>query len=221
MKKQGCRKLSLMFDNKGFTLIEMAIVLIIIGIIIGAIVKGKDIVKSAEQKKLYTKFVNAWSLTFNNYYDRTGWILGDDNTATNATRDGNCAIGGVVATEANLEAQLTAVGLELPPVGASGNTTDRNYKDSQGVLHTLVLAFDYDPAVGNFIRITSTAGVAGPALGIPFDLGMALDRMIDGTMDALIGDCLYTAAFPAVPAAWPLATDPLVPASAIIYKVQF
>lgn len=218
MKKQECGKLSSLLDNRGFTLIEMAIVLIIIGIIIGAIVKGKDIVKSSEQKKLYTKFVNSWSLTFNNYYDRTGWILGDDNSATNAARDGNCATpAGVVATEANLEAQLTAVGLELPSVGASGNTTDRSYKDSNGVLHTLVLVFDYDVAVGNFIRITGTGG-------IPYDLGMALDRMIDGSMDGAIGDCLYTAdstASPIVPAAWPLATAALVANSAIIYKVQF
>ncbi len=41
-------------SQKGFTLVEMAIVLIIIGIIIGAIVKGKDVIKSGEQKKLYS-----------------------------------------------------------------------------------------------------------------------------------------------------------------------
>ena len=45
---------SVLKNNKGFTLIEMAIVLIIIGIIIGAVVKGKDIIKSGEQKKLYS-----------------------------------------------------------------------------------------------------------------------------------------------------------------------
>jgi len=199
------------FDNKGFTLIEMAIVLIIIGIIIGAVVKGKDLIKSAEQKKLYTKFVNAWNLSFNNYYDRTGWILSDDNTAANITRNGNC----MIASEANLEAQLTAVGLELPPVGASGNTTDRNYKDSNGVLHTLVLVFDYDAAMGNFIRITGTGG-------IPNDLGMALDRMVDGTMDGAAGDLLYTATIAAIsPAAWPAADAALVPTSAIMYRMQF
>ena len=216
MKKQASRKLSLVFDNKGFTLIEMAIVLIIIGIIIGAIVKGKDIVKSAEQKKLYTKFVNAWSLSFNNYYDRTGWILGDDATDANTTRDGTCAILGVVATEANLEAQLTAVGLELPPVGASGNTTLRSYKDSNDVLHTLLLVFDNDVAVGNFIQITGTGG-------IPNDLGMALDRMVDGIMNGAIGDCLYTAdhTIAIVPAAWPAADAALVANAAIIYRVQF
>ncbi|HBN26850.1 MAG TPA: hypothetical protein DD405_05225, partial [Desulfobacteraceae bacterium] len=38
-------------DTRGFTLIEMAIVLIIIG----AVVKGKDLVRGAEQKKIYTK----------------------------------------------------------------------------------------------------------------------------------------------------------------------
>ena len=213
MKKQECSKLRSLFDNKGFTLIEMAIVLIIIGIIIGAIVKGKDIVKSAEQKKLYTKFVNAWSLSFNNYYDRTGWILSDTDDPNNAgVRDGNCT----VATVANLNSQLTVVGLELPPVGAT-NTTDRSYKDSNGVLHTLLLVFDYDVNVGNFIRITGTGG-------IPNDLGMALDRMVDGSMDGLIGDCLYTADHTAAGIgvlAWPLATAGLDADSAIIYRVQF
>ena len=46
-------------NQQGFTLIEMAIVLIIIGIIIGAVIKGKDLIRSAEQKKIYTKYLNA------------------------------------------------------------------------------------------------------------------------------------------------------------------
>ena len=215
MKKQECSKSSSLFDNKGFTLIEMAIVLIIIGIIIGAIVKGKDIVKSAEQKKLYTKYVSAWSLIFNSYYDRTGWILGDTATDDNSgARDGNCD---PTADDGNLNAQLTAVGLELPTVGANGNTTDRSYKDSNGVLHTLVLRFGYDSAQGNIIQITGTGG-------IPNDLGMALDRMIDGSMDGLLGDCLYSTTTPpaaVVPTAWPLATTGVAANSAIIIKMQF
>ena len=50
-------KKSIVNNNKGFTLIEMAVVLIIIGLIVGAVVKGKDLVTSAKQKKLYAKFV--------------------------------------------------------------------------------------------------------------------------------------------------------------------
>ncbi|RLB26405.1 MAG: hypothetical protein DRG71_02265, partial [Deltaproteobacteria bacterium] len=68
----------------GFTLIEMAIVLIIIGIIIGAVVKGKDLVHSAKQKKFYTKFLKQWELSVLNYYDRTGNVLGD-STANGGT----------------------------------------------------------------------------------------------------------------------------------------
>ena len=98
-------------DNRGFTLIEMAIVLIIIGIIIGAVVKGKDVMKSAEQKRLYSTFVREWQMAYNNYYDRTGWILGDDASDTNATRDGACSL----ASEANLNNQLTRVGLTRRP----------------------------------------------------------------------------------------------------------
>jgi len=36
----------------------MAIVLIIIG----AVVKGKDLVRGAEQKKIYTKYINSWRI---------------------------------------------------------------------------------------------------------------------------------------------------------------
>ena len=71
-------------NDKGFTLIEMAIVLIIIGIIIGAIVKGKDIIRSGEQKKIYSVFLNTWRTSYLNFYDRTGKILGDTNNDRHA-----------------------------------------------------------------------------------------------------------------------------------------
>jgi len=63
-------------DRKGFTLIELSIVLIIIGLLLAAIVKGKDLIRSAELKKFYNGFVKQWELLFNNYYDRTGKVLG-------------------------------------------------------------------------------------------------------------------------------------------------
>ena len=202
--------------NKGFTLIEMAIVLIIIGIIIGAVVKGKDIIKSAEQKRLYTKFVQSWQLAYNTYYDRTGWILGDDASDTNATRDGHCD---PTATRAHLVAQLRAVGLDVPVQGSTGSECVRTYTDSNGQSYDLTISFDYRSAVGNYIRIYSTNG-------IPFELGMAWDRIIDGQRDGSAGDLLYTAdhtTTPAAPtfAAWPDATAAIVANSAAILKVTF
>lgn len=197
--------------NSGFTLIEMAIVLIIIGIIIGAVVKGKDLVRSAEQKRLYTTWVREWQVTFNNYYDRTGWILADDASNNNATRNGRCD---ETATVGNIENQLTRVGLELLPPGSTGSSLVRTYTDSLGVQRTLTIFFDYATNLGNFIRID----------GIPNDLGMALDRIMDGEMDGQNGDFLYTAdGTAAVPtlANWPPATTAPAANAAAILKLQF
>lgn len=187
-------------DESGFTLIEMAIVLIIIGIIIGGVVKGKDVMKSAEQKRLYNTFVREWQVAYNNYYDRTGWILGDDNSVDNATRDGRCGNGGV-ATEANLVSQLTRVGLNPPADGPTGVSNVRTYTDSNGRQYTLTLTFDYDSDIGNFIRMTSTNGV-------PVDFGLTCDRIIDGTADGQTGDLQYdnNPTPTATQIAWPSAT---------------
>ncbi|MDD5284976.1 MAG: prepilin-type N-terminal cleavage/methylation domain-containing protein [Desulfuromonadaceae bacterium] len=65
-------------NNKGFTLIEMAIVLVIIGIIIGAVVKGQDLVDNAKAKQFASK-VQAWQIALNTYYDRKGSFPGDSD----------------------------------------------------------------------------------------------------------------------------------------------
>ena len=200
-------------DEKGFTLIEMAIVLIIIGIIIGAVVKGKDIVRSAEQKKLYSEFIREWQIAFNNYYDRTGWILADVNDPNNAgARNGRCLPG---TTNANIDLQLQNVGLTPPAAGSTGATLVRTYTDSTGVQRTLTLAFDWDASMGNYIRVA----------GMPNDLGMAIDRMVDGSSSSDTGEVLYTSNYgatpPPTPATWPSATTAPVGTAALILKLQF
>ncbi len=199
-------------EEKGFTLIEMAIVLIIIGIIIGAVVKGKDVMKSAEQKRLYTTFMREWQVAYNNYYDRTGWILGDDNNSTNSVRDGLCGDAGALATAAQLNNQLTYVGLNPPAVGSTNVTNARTYTDAWGRQFTLTLQLSNNTTFGNFIQITSPTG-------IPYDLGMAWDKMIDGTRAGNVGDLLYipSTGSPAVSANWPANASVAPPATSAIY----
>ena len=79
MRYESRKTTKLVLGNGGFTLIELAIVLIIIGIIIGAVVKGKDLIRGGEQKKIYTKFISEWRTAYLNFYDRTGRVLGDTN----------------------------------------------------------------------------------------------------------------------------------------------
>lgn len=208
-------KMSLWRDNRGFTLIEMAIVLIIIGVIIGAIVKGKDVIKSAEQKRLYSTFAREWQVVYNNYYDRTGWILGDDDNNNNSNRDGRAGDANL-ASEANLVAQLNAVGLNPPATGSTGATNVRTYTDGQGRQYTMTLQMAYDANFGNFIQVNS-------ANGIPMDLGMAWDRIVDGIRGGTTGDLRYIpdmTASPLVAAAWPNNVNP-VASSGVVLLLEF
>jgi len=67
--------------QQGFTLVELAIVLAVIGLIIGAVAIGKDVQRNAEYTKIKNKFIDQWEQTYNQYYQRTGVVLGDSQTA--------------------------------------------------------------------------------------------------------------------------------------------
>ena len=66
--------------NKGFTLVELAIVLIIIGIIIGAILKGQELINNAKIKRAYNQYREILAAIYT-YYDRYGYYPGDDPNA--------------------------------------------------------------------------------------------------------------------------------------------
>jgi prepilin-type N-terminal cleavage/methylation domain-containing protein len=72
-------------NNKGFTLVELAIVLVIIGILLGGIIKGQELIKNAKYKRLYSTYREVIASVYS-YYDKYGKYPGDDNTA--ATRWG-------------------------------------------------------------------------------------------------------------------------------------
>ncbi|MDO8336091.1 MAG: prepilin-type N-terminal cleavage/methylation domain-containing protein, partial [Candidatus Saccharibacteria bacterium] len=76
----------------GFTLVELAIVLVIIGIIMGAVLRGQQMIEGAKLKRLYNQ-QREIAAAFYTYYDKYGKFPGDDNTV--ATR------GGVWATSVN------------------------------------------------------------------------------------------------------------------------
>lgn len=63
-------------NHRGFSLVEMAIVLVIIGIIIAAIVKGQDLILNANAKKV-TAAVSSWRNLSLAFLDRNGRLPGD------------------------------------------------------------------------------------------------------------------------------------------------
>ncbi len=67
----------------GFTLVEIAIVLVIIGLLLGGILKGQEMITQAKIKNIINDF-NGVTAAVNTYQDRYRALPGDDVTA--ATR---------------------------------------------------------------------------------------------------------------------------------------
>jgi prepilin-type N-terminal cleavage/methylation domain-containing protein len=190
MRYESRKTTKLVLGNGGFTLIELAIVLIIIGIIIGAVVKGKDLIRGGEQKKIYTKFISEWRTAYLNFYDRTGRVLGDTNGDGRA--DSNPSNNGSIPSDKGRDALLSGDTLHNPPkfyglaqigLNSPKTNTDKSWKyrysDSSGKAHEMMLAFDFDTREKyNYMQIVN----------IPNELCMAMDTMIDGEADGTKGD---------------------------------
>lgn len=69
--------MSTLRNRKGFSLVEMAVVLVIVGIIIGAVMKGQDLMTNARAKQV-TSAVNTWKALAFAYMDRNGNLPGDN-----------------------------------------------------------------------------------------------------------------------------------------------
>lgn len=65
-----------MRNNKGFTLVELAIVLVVIGLILGMAFKGKDLIDGAKVKSLAAQY-NKVVAGANTFYEKYGFYPGD------------------------------------------------------------------------------------------------------------------------------------------------
>lgn len=92
--------------HKGFTLIEIAIVLVIIGLLLGGVLQGQQLIENSRVKQAVNQFQGISTATFS-YQDRYGKLPGDDPEAkssrgaswpdANATATSNGAIDATLA----------------------------------------------------------------------------------------------------------------------------
>lgn len=77
-----------MGSQRGFTLIEIAIVMVIMGILMGAILRGQEMIKNAKEKNFYTKTRFVASAQFI-HLDRVGRYAGDTTSPPDGIIDNN------------------------------------------------------------------------------------------------------------------------------------
>jgi prepilin-type N-terminal cleavage/methylation domain-containing protein len=70
-----------MKKQAGFTLIELAIVLVIIGLLLGGVLKGQELINSAKVKNMATDFKNIQVYIYG-YQDKYKALPGDDRSAS-------------------------------------------------------------------------------------------------------------------------------------------
>ena len=197
--------------QRGFTLVEMAIVLVIIGLILGAITIGKDVQRNAEYTKVKQKFIDQWVLAYNAHVQRTGVVVADNQVAprlmvngTNFTgaagvvSGGNMnavlaqaricrgAIGaqmsGAMQTGINLRDVMQAAGVRMPPGRAEGSEDRYVYLDTNGNPQEIQVCFGWNPP-----GTPEGSGNVMIISGLTPDLARALDQMIDGKADSREG----------------------------------
>ncbi len=172
--------------QSGFTLVEIAIVLVIIGLLLGGVLKGQEMIENAKIKNGIND-MNGVTAAYNSYIDRFRRLPGDDgNLAALRARGGawaNITAGGnndgVIAIT---QAQVFAAGGEavafwqaLKAAGfISGNPADA------GVAALPRNAFNGLTGVGT--GVTPTAGVAVLSVclsQVPGKAARAIDTQFD------------------------------------------
>jgi prepilin-type N-terminal cleavage/methylation domain-containing protein len=78
--------------QSGFTLVEIAIVLVIIGLLLGGVLKGQELVNSAKVKNLASDFRSVSTAVYS-YQDRFRALPGDDRSAKKHVNGGTDATG--------------------------------------------------------------------------------------------------------------------------------
>lgn len=201
--------------QSGFTLVELAIVLVIIGLIVGGVLAGQDLIKAAKLQKGVKQLTdtNTGAATFLTKYGQipgdysnansftTGAVLSNGNPAQAGLGNGDGAITGYMTTPAPVTAFLSATGETLvffPELFNNGYISETMLSTSLTLAPSIVEA-----SSGRFLSFATGSVVNKPLVAVQSFGGAAYISVVGAPSAAV------TAATGATP--W---TQALAPAQA-------
>lgn len=203
-------------NQKGFTLIELSIVLVIIGIILGAVLKGQELINNSKVKKLQSNYVSGLDALMWAFMDRKGRLPGDCNR--------NGAISYVLPAAAPAAALFSAntdptLDYCATTATAEGDP-DRVFADLRQMEFLSKSVPNNQFAIMNLFGTSSTVAVGTSTVtavaynciaiyNIPAYAAQMLDVSIDGAEDGSLGRVRQGVNVVGT-AAWPTAKDTLV-----------
>lgn len=177
--------------QSGFTLVEIAIVLVIIGLLLGGVLKGQELIEQSKIKRVVNDF-NAIGAAVQTYQDRYKALPGDDTKA--AARWTTAIAGATAATAGNGDAILTATLAQVftGGVGNEGGVAWQHLRASglvSGDMSTAALSATPEQTPFNSsygIGASATAFALGIrpifCASLPPKAAEALDRQLDDGM---------------------------------------
>ena len=174
--------------SKGFTLVEMSIVLVVIGIILGAVSIGKDLQRNASYQKISQSFIQGWALAYQNHFNRVNLVIADDDLIVGPTLRVNRGLGEVCG--ATLHLAMDNAGVRMPAGRSEGSEDKYVYLDSNGNPQQIDICFDNIPwsvdglTSGTYMSRNKNVMVIK---GITPDLARLLDSSVDAIADARFG----------------------------------
>jgi prepilin-type N-terminal cleavage/methylation domain-containing protein len=173
--------------SRGFTIVEMSVVLVVIALIIGAVTIGRDVYRSAYGERIASRFVQGWALAYDNYVASVGTVPGDIVTNPSGVVNGSAQS---QLCGDPLRTQMLQRGIGMPDGRSETNPDSYVYQDAHGLPHNLVVCFiniswsepgaainAYVIRQRNVMRLT----------GVTPELATQLDQQIDGHVDARFG----------------------------------
>jgi len=178
-------------SQSGFTLVEIAIVLVIIGLLLAGVFKGQELIVSARVKSLANE-IKAVSAAYYSYQDRFRAIPGDDSGAI--ARLG-AVVNGVTVINAPPADGLIGTGQWIGAAApAAGNQSSLfwNHTRAAGLLTGNGSVGNSPNAAGGVLGVTSIRVMATINSGTTFICSSGFEGRIAGFLDTNLDDGVST-----------------------------